>query len=377
MASPLYFTLLAGPVEAVPVPKPLVDAFVSATITESATEPSGFQLVFTLADDSILQTFFLLTANSPIPMLRVILMVESGCQPQVVMDGIVEHHEVVPNATRGSSKLVVSGRDLSALMDLVPCDGSPYAGSRPDERVTTILRKYAPFGIASEVVVGPTRDTPGVDERVCAHKGTDLYYVKKLAQDAGYVFYLTPGPQSGKSQAYWGPQNRFGIPQPALNVNMDSWTNVDDLTFRYQPQSSVTPIYFLPDSQSGQVIQMRALPVPFNPPLGLSVPKPQQTRFLHDAAKRPSAEAAMVAMAETVQNADVATGNGTLDVDRYGRILRARSLVGVRGAGSSFDGTHYVDSVTHNLKPGEYKQTFVLKRNALIADLPVVPALPY
>ena len=42
---------------------------------------------------------------------------------------------------------------------------------------------------------------------------------------------------------------------------------------------------------------------------------------------------------------------------RYGQILRARSLVGVRGAGLAFDGMHYVDSVTHNLKPGEYKQT--------------------
>jgi hypothetical protein len=38
---------------------------------------------------------------------------------------------------------------------------------------------------------------------------------------------------------------------------------------------------------------------------------------------------------------------------------------------------HYVDSVTHSLKPGEYKQSFVLKRNALIASLPVVPATPY
>ena len=43
----------------------------------------------------------------------------------------------------------------------------------------------------------------------------------------------------------------------------------------------------------------------------------------------------------------------------------------------TFDGMYYVDSVTHTLKPGEYKQSFVLKRNALIANLPVVPTLPY
>ena len=85
----------------------------------------------------------------------------------------------------------------------------------------------------------------------------------------------------------------------------------------------------------------------------------------------------MLGMAEAVTNADVVTGNGTLDVDRYGQILRARSLVGVRGAGIAFDGMHYVDSVTHTVKPGQYKQSFELKRNALIASLPVVPALPY
>jgi len=49
MASPLYLTMLAGPVEAVPVPKPFVDALVSAQVTESATGRSGFQLTFTLS----------------------------------------------------------------------------------------------------------------------------------------------------------------------------------------------------------------------------------------------------------------------------------------------------------------------------------------
>ena len=85
----------------------------------------------------------------------------------------------------------------------------------------------------------------------------------------------------------------------------------------------------------------------------------------------------MLGMAEAVKSADVVTGDGTLDVVRYGQVLRARSLVGVRGAGFAFDGMHYVDSVTHSLKPGEYKQSFVLKRNALIANVPVVPSLPF
>jgi hypothetical protein len=376
--SPLYLSLLAGPVEAVPVPKPLIDAFTSAEVTESATGRSGFQLTFTLADDSILQTFLLLAASSPIPVLRVILVVTFGGLPQVIVDGVIEHHEVVPDTMRGSSKLVVSGRDLSSLMGLIDFSGLPYPGMSPDIRVLTILAKYGAFGIVPEVIPVPTPDVSVPVEQIPVQKGTDLSYIEHLASEAGYVFYITPGPFPGMNQAYWGPQIRVGVPQPALNVNMDSWTNVESLSFRYQPQSSVTPVVFIQDQTTGVPVPVPIPSVtPFNPPLGVAVPVPQQIRQLDDTAKRSVAEALMLGMAEAVKSADVVTGDGTLDVTRYGQILRARSLVGVRGAGLAFDGMHYVDSATHRLKPGEYKQTFVLKRNALIANVPVIPTLPY
>jgi hypothetical protein len=378
MASPLYLTLLAGPVEAAPVPKPVIDALVSAEVTESATGRSGFQLTFTLAGGSILQTLLLLAGDSPIPVLRVVLVATFGGLPQVIADGVIEHHEVVPAGESGSSMLVVTGHDLSVLMDLVPLTGVPYPGLTPDQRVLAILARYAAFGIVPEVVPIPAPDIPVPPQRIPVHQGTDLAYIGKLARDAGYVFYLTPGPVPGTSQAYFGPQVRVGVPQPALNVNMDAWTNVESLTFRYRPQASVTPIVYICDSSTGVSVQVPIPPVtPFNPPLGAVVPTPQSVRYLTDTAKLSPAEALMLGMAEAVRNADVVTGNGTLDVDRYGQVLRARSLVGVRGAGLAFDGMHYVDSVTHTIKPGQYKQSFVLKRNALIASLPVVPALPY
>src|SRR6185312_16533846 len=83
VASPLYLTLMAGPAVALPAPKPLIDALLSAEVTESATGRSGFQLTFTLANDSILETFFLLAASSPIPLLRVVLLATFGGLPQV------------------------------------------------------------------------------------------------------------------------------------------------------------------------------------------------------------------------------------------------------------------------------------------------------
>ena len=53
-------------------------------------------------------------------------------------------------------------------------------------------------------------------------------------------------------------------------------------------------------------------------------------------------------------------------------MLKARSLVGVRGAGVAYDGLYYVKSVTHNIKRGAYTQNFTLVREGLISLTPVV-----
>ena len=79
-------------------------------------------------------------------------------------------------------------------------------------------------------------------------------------------------------------------------------------------------------------------------------------------------------LAKASRTSDVVFGQGSLDVLRYGQLLNARQLVGVRGAGMAFDGLYYVSSVTTKIKRGEIKQDFKLTRNALISITPTVPA---
>jgi hypothetical protein len=378
VASPLYLTLLIGPMEPVPAPKPLADALISVEVTESATGRSGFQLIFTLGENSILQTFLLLAGGAPLPIIRVVLLVTFPGIPQVLIDGVVLHTEVQPDAMSGSSKLVVTGQDLTALMDLIDFSGLPYPGMPSDLRALTILSKYAMFGVVPEVIPVPAPDIPIPLLQTPSQKKTDYKYLQHLAQEVGYVFYLVPGPLPGTSQAYWGPEVRFGMPQTALNVNLDTWTNVESLNFRYQPQNAVLPIVFIQDPVTKVPIPIPIPPItPFDPPLGLAVLPPQKLEFLSDTANKNPAIALMKGFARVMETSDVVVGDGTLDVMRYGQPLRARSLVGVRGAGLAFDGMHYVDQATHRLKPGEYKQSFVLKRNALVANTPVVPSLPF
>jgi hypothetical protein len=376
MGSPLYLTLLIGPVEAVPAPKPVMDALTSVEVSVSAKGASGFQLNFTLANSSPLQTLFLLAGGAPVPIIRVILVATFGGLPQVVIDGVVRHTEVVPDAMRGSSTLAVTGEDLTAVMDLIPFSGLPYPSMTPDIRVRTILAKYSMFGIVPNVFPVVTPDVELPVEKIPTHKGTDLDYIRQLASDAGYVFYLEPGPLPGMTLACWGPEIKVGVPQPALNVNMDAWTNVESLNLRYEPQSSVTPFVFIQDPTTKVALPMPIPPVtPLNPPLGVVVPTPQQFEYLTDTAKLSPAQAIMVGMARASETADVVSADGSLDVLRYGQVLKARQLVGVRGAGVAFDGLYYVESARHQIKPGEYKQSFSLKRNALVSNLPVVPTM--
>jgi len=225
-------------------------------------------------------------------------------------------------------------------------------------------------------VITPFVESP--TERIPGQQGTDLSYIQELARYAGYVFYIQPGPRPGNSEAYWGPQIKIGVPQPALNLNMDSWTNVESLTFRYEPQNAITPNVYILDSSSGQA-QKIPIPsiTPLNPPLGAAVPIPQKTKDLKDTAKRAPAQAMMIGLARASETADIVTGNGTLSVLRYGTILQARQLVSVRGAGQPFDGLYYVDSTQHQIKPGEYRQSFTLKRNALLSNMQTVPTFPF
>jgi hypothetical protein len=112
---------------------------------------------------------------------------------------------------------------------------------------------------------------------------------------------------------------------------------------------------------------------PLNPPLGLVQPIPKKIRYIRETAKLGTPEAILLGMAKAAQTADAVKATGELDVLRYGRVLKPRSLVGVRGAGLAFDGLYFVQAVQHVIKRGEFNQRFTLVRNGLISTLPEVP----
>jgi hypothetical protein len=99
---------------------------------------------------------------------------------------------------------------------------------------------------------------------------------------------------------------------------------------------------------------------------------PARIEISKEGSKVSPAKAAQTILGFMMNNTTAISATGSLDVLRYENMLRSRLMVGVRGAGLAYDGMYYVDSVTHNIKPGEYKQNFTLSRDGLISNTPLV-----
>ncbi|HJZ68062.1 MAG TPA: hypothetical protein VKF81_08070 [Blastocatellia bacterium] len=374
MLKGLYLTLMVGPVVPIPVPKPVIEALTSVQVTTAAGGASGFQLSFTLNNRSPLHTLFLI-AGANTPLLRVIIIATINGTPNVLMDGVMTNQQVTPSSKPGESTLTISGKDLTELMAKMDFSGIPYPAMPPEARVALIIAKYAMFGMIPLVIPSLFPDLPIPVERIPVQEGNDLAYIQGLAASVGYVFYIDPGPVPGTNVAYWGPEIKVGVPQPALNFDMDAHTNVESLSFNYNGADTVLPIVFIQNSLTKIPIP---IPIPklnpLQPPLG-AIPAPiTNITVLKETAKLSPMAAIGVGLAVASQSADAVTGNGTLDVVRYGRLLKARQLVGVRGAGTAFDGLYFVKSTTTTIKRGEMKQSFELTRNGLVSITPRVPA---
>ena len=379
MLKSVQLTLMMGPLIVVPVPRVVLDSLASVEVKVEDIGQSGFQLVFSIDKQSPLQILFLLTGGLPLLFMRCILVATVNGTANVLIDGVITKNEIAPGDKGSNSTLTLFGKDLTVLMDQSNWSGFPFPACPREARVLLMLTKYAFYGVLPVVIPSLLLDISLPIEQIPAQQGTDLQYIKALAAEVGYVFYVAAGPVPGTSTAYWGPQVKVGPVQHALNGDMDAYSNVETLHFSFQQDKAKIPIVYTYVQEIGVSLPVPIPPIdPLQPPLGLIPPLPTNllppdlTSFRDDLSKLSVPQAIMMGLAAGAESSEAVTCEGSLDVTRYGGVLNARSLVGVRGVGQAFDGLYYVKSVTHKIKRGEFKQSFVLTRNGLVSTVPQV-----
>jgi hypothetical protein len=375
----VQLSLMIGPVIPLTPPRAVMDALAEVEVQVQDVGQSGFKISFQIDKQSPLNILFLLTGGMPLLFMRVVIVAVVNGVSNVLIDGVITENHIAPGDKGSNSTLTLMGKDLTVLMDQSKLSGFPFPACPPEARVALLLLKYAALGVLPMVIPSVLMFMPLPIDQIPGQKGTDLDYIQYLAGEAGYVFYIDPGPTPGISRAYWGPQIKVGPVQPALSSDMDAYTNVESLNFSLNQEQNKTPLLYIYNQETGISIPIPIPPIsPLSPPLGAITPLPTNlippdlSPWRHDMAKRPIPQAIMMGMAEAAKNAEVVSCEGSLDVTRYGGVLKARQLVGVRGSGPAFDGLYYVKSVTHKIKRGEYKQSFTLTRNGLVSTVPTV-----
>lgn len=362
---PTLLQLFVGPTIPVPASYNLIDALVNLEVTNDDKQRDAFQMTFTLGKNTPLDYGLLLSGLLDPPNVVSIMVIINGT-PQVLINGMITQHQVVPSNEPGKSTLHVTGEDIGLKLDLE--EKSTTYPNMPDFAIVTQL--IAEQGMLPQVT--PTTDIPLILQRVPTQQGTDLTYIKQLAERNGFVFYTEPTLVPGLSTGYWGQENCFATPQPTLSLNMGPNTNVDTpINFSYNALGPTQPQITIIDPITKRPITIPA-PSGFRPPLAARPALALRKSISRDVANLSPMDAALKAIATTTDTADAITGTGTVDTVRYGRALKSRGLVGVRGVGLNYDGFYYVKQVKHSIKRGEYTQSFTLTREGLVSLLPAV-----
>lgn len=399
----IHLTLMMGIVP-VPVPFKLAEALTGVEVSHSDHGHSGFQLTFEIGRSGPLDLLDYALVTHPMlqPFSRVIVLVRFAVVPKVLMDGVITNIQVAPSSEPGGSTLTVTGEDVSVMMDLEE-KSTPHPAMSEDIIVRRILLSYMQYGLIPDVIPPLSLDVPVPTRRIPTQSGTDLQYIQTLAERYNFVFYVKPGPLPGTNTAYWGPQERMSFPQKALSCNMGPLTNTESISFTYDALSPTLVMGNTQDSLTGLSLPVITPPVSTRVPLAMrpAVPfnlpnvrktlpaSPDQNReeriqglMRSDQFTRREAETALgLEIAQSLARAkakfeasldQVVVATGELDSLRYGDLLEARSIVGVRGVGLSYDGNYYVQSVSHSIKKGEYKQRFTLSREGVGSLTPLV-----
>jgi hypothetical protein len=372
----VHLNVLIGPgAVALPASSKLLEALREVEIKYTEEGRSGFKLTFEagrtgatdFTEDPVVSDPQLKVKN------RVVLTAMFGTVPRVVADGIITVILASPGDTGEPTLVEVAGEDLSILFDL-----EEKIVEHPAQPVPLVVMKivgsYAQYGLVPMVIPPTSVSAPNPVEKVQVQRESDLAYINKI-KPANYVFTVEPGPMPMVSTAYFGPLQRTAPPQKALSVNMGPETNCSNLSFEYQPNEAAQTEGKVQDSQTNSATTAKSSSSPY-PALSQDVPTSSadvRKTLLSNTQGLTAAEAMAKAQEQSDRTGETLKVTGELDASAYGDVLLLGGIIGLRGAGLSYDGLYRIKEVSHLIKPGSYTQSFTLKREGTGSTVPVVP----
>jgi hypothetical protein len=365
----IKLTLLIGKEVPTPAPPGIINALQSIEVTNSDQEQDGFELTLSIGRNSSAEAAEYALLGNPLlnQFNRVIIMVNFGVSPEVLIDGVITFHQFNPSQEPGKSTLTIIGEGLSVMMDIEE-KSETFPNQSDTDIVNRILGDYSRYGLSAKVIEPQSMVRPREENVVTSQQKTDLTHIRALAEKYGHVFYIEPTDEPKHSIAYWGPPKQSGIAQKALTFNMGEFSNIEALNFQTNAlkQTKIEGHIQDPTNSSHSELKLKLNHHLTFAAKNSDVLSGGKTKTLRYRDSGLSVEEMRVKAQKLMDDSsDVVLVSGELDSMRYGEILRARHTVVLRGVGESYNGLYHVKTVTHTIRRGLYKQKFILSREGL------------
>src|SRR5215218_548642 len=280
-------------------------------------------------------------------------------------EALIEAHVIETSAALsnepGKSSLTVVAMDPTVLMTLEE-RVKPWPNMADSDIASAI---FGDHGFTPDVeATQPSRDEV---RQTTIQRGSDIQFLKQLAGRNGYECFVELDPASGTVSGHFHKPRVEETPQGVLSVSLGEATNVNSFAARFDMlrpvEAKVTGLDVDDQSDQAAEIQGTALTELGSKPTGSS-DKPRKI-LLTETGLAQSGELQTLAQAVVDSSAFAISADGELNTVAYGGILRAKRPVLVRGAGTRFSGSYYVERVLHSFTPEGYTQRFTLRRNGI------------
>src|SRR5580658_6153361 len=178
---------------------------------------------------------------------------DSNAGMATIFDGYITGVEMQLGSDAGSAFLKVTGMDTSVLMSL-------------EEKIAS-WPNMADSDIAQQII-GGYGATPQTDTTTPVHqdtdttilqRGSDLQFVRDLAEKNGFEFYFETDASSGTVTAYFQAPQLTGTPQPDLAINAGAQSNLKSVQLDVSAspntgQASSTSLKELGASDAGMLV---------------------------------------------------------------------------------------------------------------------------
>ncbi|MCL2359929.1 MAG: hypothetical protein FWC74_09295 [Candidatus Bathyarchaeota archaeon] len=382
MSLGIYVTLLMGKDTLEPASVLLMNSLQSVSVTTSDKDQNGFQLTFLAGRCGVddMDDYPLLKEKAINLFNRVRILVSFGADPKVLIDGIITHHQLNPSKEAGKTTLTLTGKDLSVMMDLEEKIKS-FESRSEDNIVEEIINEYSSIGLKAKIVKHDNMQASSSDNIIRSQRTTNLKYIRQLANKFGYVFYIENTDDDPQNNiAYFGPAKWEEEEQKTLSFNMGEFTNLTSISFSLDALQQGNIEGKTQNTEDGNIED---------------IPKVKSSReklALYSIAylcsdvkivKLPSQKSGVsqtdvntMAQKEADNaSSSAVTATGEIDSLQYKTVLKARHKVALRGVGHLYNGLYYVNTVTHKLEKGSYKQSFTLTREGLGSTIEKVDKL--